>query len=37
MKELFGSKGSGLVEMVRLGLCVFVGFIVSTRCCERYE
>jgi pyruvate,orthophosphate dikinase len=37
MKELLGSKGSGLAEMARLGLRVPAGFTVSTRCCERYE
>jgi pyruvate,orthophosphate dikinase len=36
MRDLLGGKGSGLCEMVRLGLPVPPGFVVTTRACLDY-
>ena len=36
MKDLLGGKGSGLSEMVRLGLPVPPGFIITTETCREY-
>ncbi len=36
MSELLGGKGSNLCEMVRLGLPVPPGFVISTECCREY-
>ncbi len=35
-KMLLGSKGSGLVQMTRLGLPIPPGFIITTEICEKY-
>ena len=36
MRELLGGKGANLAEMVRLGLPVPQGFIVTTEACQAY-
>ena len=36
MRDLLGGKGANLCEMIRLGLPVPNGFIVSTRACRYY-
>ena len=36
MKELLGGKGSGLMEMTRIGLPVPAGFVITTATCARY-
>ena len=36
MRDLLGGKGSGLCEMVRLGLPIPPGFVVTTRACLDY-
>ena len=37
MKNLLGGKGAGLAEMVRLGLPVPLGFIVTTEACTLFN
>ena len=36
MGDLLGGKGSNLCEMVRLGLPVPPGFVISTQVCREY-
>ena len=36
MKSLLGGKGANLAQMVRLGLPVPPGFIITTEACKAY-
>ena len=35
-KQLFGGKGSGLVEMTQIGLPIPFGFVITTEACRQY-